>query len=669
MSGYEIGISGIHAAQRALTIIGNNIANAATEGYHRQEINLTPAAEAYTNGVMVGQGVRYAGVIRKIDTVLESEILRQESTLSEMERRLEMLSTIESAFGELSTDGLSTAIDQFFASFQDLAIRPEDVNLQSEVLSKAQTLVSRMNNLATMTSNLNEMAYSESVSTVDRINLLAEQIASLNQEIYNQSIRGNVPNNTLDQRDKLITELGRLIGIRTISRDNGMIDIIASEVSIVVGPQVTRLEIGLVNDEQYYQLGLRPTGTDTYDTHVRGGALGGLFELRNTLIRDMDERLDVLAGTIIRETNQLHVQGVGQDGSFTNLTGWTMSRTGVSDVIEPIQAGTFYVRVTDAQGTTIRTGVQIDSDDTFEEVADKLNAVDGISSSFSGGRIHVTADADVTFDFLPGVDSQPVFATEDLGAGTESARPTITLTGRYTGDANRIYTATVETEPPGETSAVGNGTMRLVVQTAEGDEAAILNIGQGYTPGQALELDNGIKIILNINGLSPGFLADGDQFEFQAIADSDPTGFLAAVGLNCFFSGTDANSMDVSDYVKNAGGRIAATRSPEKNGNDNAVLLAQIGDQPFESLGLLSIKDYYRQTAVGLGNQISITRMQYENADGVLRSLRQQREEISGVDINDQAGLMMLYERMFQAMARYVNTINETQKTVLTLTS
>lgn len=669
MSGYHIGISGIHAAQKALMIIGNNIANAATEGYHRQNINLTPATESYANGVMVGQGVEYAGVVRRIDDVLESEMLRQESILADMQRRLDMLSTIESAFGELSTDGLSTAIDQFFASFQNLAMRPEDVNLQSQVLSTAQTLVSQMNNLATTVSNLNDTTYDEACSKVDRINLLSEQIASLNQEIYNQTIRGNDPTNTLDQRDALITELGRLIGIRTVARDNGMVDIIASDVSIVVGSEVTGLEIGMVNNGQFYELGLRPKGTDSYNTQVSGGELGGLFELRNSLICDLQQRLDVLAETLITETNKLHAQGVGQDGSFSSLTGWTLSQTSLAETIPPIQTGTVYIRLTGPDGTARRCSIEIDADDTFQDIADKLDAIDGINGHFSGGRIQIVADAGYTFDFLPGVDSVPVFTSADPHAGTETARPSITLSGQFTGTANTTYSATVQTEPPGQTAAIGNGAIRLIVKTTDGDDVATLDIGNGYTPGQVLDLGDGIKISLDINGLSAGYLTDGDQFEFQGIANSDPTGFLAAVGLNCFFSGSDAASIDVSDYVKNASGKVASTRSIDKNGNSNAVLLAKLGDQAFDALGSLSIKDYYRQTVADLGNQISITEMQTENAQGVLRSLQQQREQISGVDINDQASLMMLYERMFQAMARYINTINETQKTVLTLTS
>jgi flagellar hook-associated protein 1 FlgK len=675
MSNYQIGISGIHAAQKALTIIGNNIANAATEGYHRQDIKLVPAAESYTNGIMVGQGVDYSGVVRKIDAVLESEILRQGSTLSEMEQRLEMLKTIESAFGELTTGGLSTAMDEFFASFGDLSLNTDDVNLQSEVLSKAQTLVTYMNNLSTAVSNMNEMAFSESLSTTDRINLLAKQIAELNQEIYNQKIRGHDSNNTLDQRDALIKELSGLIGVRTYTRDNGMVDIIASDVSLVIGSQYTEVEVGLVNNDGMYELGLRPSGTDTYDTRVSGGTLGGLFELYNSIISDIQDRLDTQAAIIISETNKLHVQGVGQDGSFTNLMGWTMNSSNVSEFEPPVTPGEFYVRVTDTSGRTVSHSITVTQTSTMGEIAAALAAIPGLNDNtgITGGRLQIVANTGYTFDFLPGVRTTPSATVPDplagAGVGADQAPPMIRMSGLYTGTVNQTYTCSVSTQPPGQTLAIGNGTMNLIVTDGSGTVVATVNIGQGYTPGESISLGDGIKITLGTNGTSAGYLNDGEEFSIEALANSDATGFLAAVGINTFFSGNDAKSMDLSDYITSSGRNIAVSRSAEQNDNTNAVLISKLGDTSFAALDSRSIKDYYSQTVVNLGNQISITQMQYNNAEGVLNSLTQQRDEISGVDINDQASLMMVYERMFQAMARYMNTVNESFKTILTMLS
>jgi flagellar hook-associated protein FlgK len=92
-----------------------------------------------------------------------------------------------------------------------------------------------------------------------------------------------------------------------------------------------------------------------------------------------------------------------------------------------------------------------------------------------------------------------------------------------------------------------------------------------------------------------------------------------------------------------------------------------LGDLAISELGQLSPKEFYRKLVVDIGNQVSVTDVQHSNVQGVQRSIEQQRNDVSGVDINDQATLMMLYERMFQAMARYMNTITETYDTVLTL--
>ena len=137
MAGYEIGISGIHAAQNALNVIGNNLANAATEGYHRQDLDIRPIRDGYMNGMMIGQGVDFIGIRRQIDAFLESEILRYDSSLSSFSRELDALRIVESAMGELSSTSLSKSLDEFYSSLYELSIRPQDVNYQTAVMASA----------------------------------------------------------------------------------------------------------------------------------------------------------------------------------------------------------------------------------------------------------------------------------------------------------------------------------------------------------------------------------------------------------------------------------------------------------------------------------------------------------------------------------------------------
>lgn len=673
MAGYEIGISGLHAAQKALDIIGNNIANAATEGYHRQEIDLRPADEVYTNGQLAGQGVEFAGVRRQINQILEDEIQRQGSVIADLGKRLEILQTIESAFGELSTEGLSTAIDEFFEAFDQLTLRPYDVNLQSTVLSSAETLSNQFRSLAQVVSNMEDMMYNEAISTVDRINILASQIAEMNKEVYAQKMRGNNINNTLDQRDLLVAELSELIGIRTVVRETGMVDITATDVSLVVGSTVLELEVGLEASEGNYKLGLRPKGTQVYDTNVSGGVLGGLFELKNELLHEISTKMNQLAQTIISETNQLHSQGVGSNGSFTSLSGWTMTETNVADFEPPVTEGDIYIRVIDADGNARRYTVTVTSASTLSSVAADIAAIPGLddNSGLNNGRLQIIANTGYSFDFLPGALAQPSSTVPDplAGAGPapSEAPPVISVSGNYTGSTNQVYTCTVSTTPPGQTYPIGTGTMELEIRDGSGLLIKTVNIGEGYSEGTSFVMDNGVTITLQANGLSSGYLNDSEQFAVETLASSDTSGFLSAVGINCFFSGTDAYSIGLSDFVKDDGGNIATSRSVEMTDNENAAAIAALGDLAMDSLGQLSPKEYYRKLVVDLGNQVSVTDMEHSNVEGIRRSLEQQRNDVSGVDINEQATLMMLYERMFQAMARYMNTITETYDTVLTI--
>lgn len=681
MSGYEIAISGLHAAQQALEIIGNNIANAATPGYHRQEIVLRPADEAYTNGQMVGQGVDYQGIRRMIDQILDDEILRQQSNLSELDRRLQTLKSLESAYGELATTGLSTTIDTFFSAFDNLAKYADDVNLQSAVIAAAETLCNEFRSLGNVTDDMKSTMFTEAQSTIERINYLAGQIAAMNQQVYTQKMAGYDPGNTMDQRDALVIELSKLTGIQTTLRETGMLDITASDISLVVGAVSTAIEAGMVNESGRYLLGLRPQGTETYDTEISGGVLGGIFTLHNTVLAGISEKLDTLAQNMISQVNKLHVQGVGLAGNFTELTGWTMSETAVANMEPPVQTGTIHINVIDPSGRARRYSVNVTSASTLQSVADDIAAIPGLqdNTGVNSGRLQIVANSGYSYNFLAGALGSPTVTVPDpltgAGLGLEQSPPLIEVNGIYTGTSDETYTCTVATEPPGETNAIGTGTMTLKLRNSAGMLIKTINIGQGYTPGtldgpqteSTIVLENGIHIVLKANPPSPGYFNDGDSFTIEAIAESDASGFLAAVGINTFFSGSGATSIELNDYVALDGRNIAVSKGMSLSDNYNAVAIGRLGDTAISELGGQTIKEYYRQLSVDMGNQISVTQMQYDNVDGILQSLHKQQDDVSGVDINDQASLMMLYERMFQAMARYMNTVSNVLETVTTI--
>jgi flagellar hook-associated protein 1 FlgK len=676
MGGYEIGLSGLQAAQNALNIIGNNIANAATEGYHRQEVDLKPMDEVYLNGVLVGQGVEFEGITRLIDVLLEAEIIRQESSLTQMSRELEALMTMESAFAELTTSALSSSMDEFFNAMQELSTNPKDINLQSLVISGAETLANQLRNLGTIVTNLEDQTYVEAQETIELVNLYASQVADLNERIRDYEVTGENTSNLLDQRDNLISELSKLVGITTHSRDYNVVDIVVGDTAIVIGAHASELEIGLVTNGDNFDLGIHPVGGDIYNTDLTGGRLGGLFSLRNDIIRTVSGNLDTLAQKIINETNKYHVQGVGSSGSFTSLTGWTMTTSALSDFVPAVTDGSIFVRLTAPDGTVTRYEITVDASeggDTLTSIMNKFAAIEGLDDNtcINSGRLQIVADSGYSFDFLPGVLSSPSSYVPDplvgAGAGADEAAPTISISGLYSGSTNQTYTCTVSTTPASGTLAIGSGTMLLEVQNGLSETVATINIGEGYVPGTIIEIDEGVKISFGPNGISPGYFNDGDVFTISALSNSDTSGFLAAVGINCFFSGIDATSIGVCSDVAGSGSLIAVSRSVEMTDNRNAVLMGDLGDLAMSSLDGLSLKEYYRGLATDVGNQISVMQMRHDNTEGVLRNLSNQRDSASGVDINEEATKMLVYERMFQAMAKYINVVSDTLDTVITI--
>jgi len=649
MSDFSIAISGLDSAQKALTVVGNNLANAATEGYHLQRVDLRPALPLDSGGVVLGQGVEVATVRRMVDALVELELLRQRSLGEHLGSELSVLQTVENAFGELATDegGLDAALDRFFNSLQDLSIHPADPVWQNQMIGDADSLAGRFRALDEFLTELETQIDLESQNVVDSINTIAVEIARLNDSIERFQIRGGAPNDLMDKRDQLLDQLAELVGLEITNRQRGSIDIITVGIPLVVGTSTVSLEVGL---DASGKLGVTATGAATYLTQAEGGKLGALLSLRNDLIAGVHNDLNKLAGTIIRQINTCHAQGLGSAGSFTELVGSPVTSENLSD-LSAVTSGKLYIRMTNTStGAVSRHEISIDADsDTLSSLASKISSITGLTASVDGLKLRIFADSNYKFDFLPAVLPEPTGT--DLNG---SSPPDISVSGIYSGTTNQTFTFTVT-----GTGSVGNGTLKLSVTDGSGDPIATLNVGSGYAAGDWLELGNGIKVALGV-----GDLVAGDSFEVDAFASSDTSGVLAALGLNTLFSGSTASDMAVRSEIIAQPNRVATAIGPEMTDNKNILRMADLRSQPIADFGSLTCGEFYRRTVTNLGQTISVKQVRQNNIEMIVQNLLNQRAEISGVDINEQAAQLLVFQHVFQAMAKYMATI---QTAVLSL--
>jgi flagellar hook-associated protein 1 FlgK len=190
MLDFSIGLSGLQVAQRAIELVGNNIANVSTEGYHRQELRISSLPSSFSASIAIGGGSEITAVTRQMDWLLEMEMLRQQPQQGQVTQQLETLRTIEGALGNVSTNGLNQAISGFFNSLRELASQPDSQAFQEQALWAGESLAGEFRNLAQFFTTLGRHILSQAAEHVQTVNSLAERIAAANQEIQSMNTRG-----------------------------------------------------------------------------------------------------------------------------------------------------------------------------------------------------------------------------------------------------------------------------------------------------------------------------------------------------------------------------------------------------------------------------------------------------------------------------------------------
>ena len=105
--------------------------------------------------------------------------------------------------------------------------------------------------------------------------------------------------------------------------------------------------------------------------------------------------------------------------------------------------------------------------------------------------------------------------------------------------------------------------------------------------------------------------------------------------------------------------RVATSIGGDGTDNDNIARMADIKNKTIDALGSLTCGQFYQKFIANIGQEISTKQMQQENTQAVLLNLTNRQSDISGVNINEEAAQMLVFEQMFQAMAKYMNTIND----------
>lgn len=312
--GLELGKRALMAQQLALNTGGHNIANAATPGYSRQRVSLTPTLPLDTPRGSIGTGVIAQNVRHVRDLFLGAQLRTDTGSMNRWQSTHKTLSQVELFFNEPGEKGLNQLITDFWNSWENLATNP---NARSTVIEKSKVLINAFHEHANQLTDLRASVDTDIKNRVLQINQLAMQIASINRQIASAEGGGDMANDLRDQRDLLIDQLAQFANVRTIERDNGTTAVMIGSMSLVDGVDYLQIETRTVTRN-----GGKATISVWQDTNFEidfsGGEIFALEQLRDKTIPDMQSQLDTLARTIAEQVNQIHRGGVGATGS-TNI--------------------------------------------------------------------------------------------------------------------------------------------------------------------------------------------------------------------------------------------------------------------------------------------------------------------------------------------------------------
>lgn len=274
MSIISIGVSGLTAAQIALSTSSSNTTNAYTTGYTLQVANFSESTS--------GSGVQISSVDRQYNQFVTSQLnssVSAESALSTYQTEVDQIDSLL-ADGDASLD---TLMQSFFSALQTLTSDASDTAAREEVIGAAQTLTSQFTQLGSYLDDMADDVNSQIDDQVTQVNDITQQIADLNKKISLTNALGTTSNTLLDQRDLLVSQLSELVDVDVTTQDNGSYTVsLSNGLALVSGNSSFDLQTAVSASDPtqtvvtYVDAAGHTTTLD--DSTFEGGSIGGLMD-------------------------------------------------------------------------------------------------------------------------------------------------------------------------------------------------------------------------------------------------------------------------------------------------------------------------------------------------------------------------------------------------------
>jgi flagellar hook-associated protein 1 FlgK len=673
----NIGLTGILGHQAALNTTGNNITNANTPGYSRQEVQFDTQAGLNTGAGYIGSGVQVTDIRRLANEFITQQVREDSSLFGEQDALNSEFSRLDNLLGGNAT-GLSNALNNFFASLQNAAEDPTSLPQRQLVLSEAQQIINRFQGINNEFVQQRESIKTQMNQGVEDANSLIRSIADLNRQITESPglAQGREPNALLDKRDEQLRQLSGIISIRVEQAEGGQVNVsLQSGQSLVLESSASTLGTrDSSEDPNYLEFTLSSGGrTFNVDEQINGGTLGGLRRFQEEGLRPAEAELGRIALALSDSINAQHEIGMDLEGDlggpfFTDINTPAAERGRVIPNAnnEAPRDAQLAVEIIDSANLPAGSWtLQFGGDGRDFEVIDRASG-----RTVNQGRLPDPVQSEIS---LPGFNIR-------IEGGTFNAGDSFLI------EPTRQAAANLELAISREEDLAFASPVRA--------EAAASNGGDGkISQGTMLNVRDPFT-----NSLLPNFRTEGElsppleirfreeagELVFDIVNANDNTTIVqgdpgASPPVNVFREGVSNKLFTENPREDNYFGfqfEVSGNPRPgdsfsigyNTNGisdNRNAEFLAALGTKNTLNNGSQNFSEGYSNLVGDIGVKTRQSQLDKDSGQTLLEQSTNQRESVSGVNLDEEAGRLIQFQAAYNASAQVMSVAQDLFNTLL----
>lgn len=630
LSTLSVSQSGLNAAKIAVENVSNNIANENTVGYKKRVVQLSELEQM--NSGFTGRGVSADNAYRITSQYMYDKLISENSKLSYYSKSSSMLSSVEAIFKETTNSGLSSDLNRYYQSIENLRTNPNSQVYKTALQNQGTVLVESLQNLYTSVENQQKSEKSALYTNVGDVNDTLKQIGIINEKIgkYGET------NDLLDKRDQLESELSNYADI-SVSRDNGFYELkISGQTAISNNTNVKTLNIVEENTVQkdkfnYTKFNTVTNTTDIYDPLKYNEDFTlkttNTFDTNDVVTYKLNNEFEVsvtygesLSGDWDNDINTANTTQTVNNNNLTRALALKINANSNMKDLVTAYNGDYSI---DANGNKITDN----SKDNYLRIESKFG---GIANQFDG-RISIEKRGNLDSTIIDSRES--IYRNDSESSDAES----------------RIYLAINEREVP-----LKSGILKAQVENLSSDSPT--NKFQVY-------LDKLDAFAQTLADISEKYIkTSSGEYIYGEAASDESKGVISSTGL---FSGSSIKTLKFNENLVN---------DLTQDKLDYLATIQWKTDISYEGKGQLatsnqksSLLEFYRDIKVNVSADRENINFSKDTQSNVKMSIQSSYDQLTKVKKDDEMLDLMKFQAAYTANAKIVTVLDEMLQTLLGL--